>query len=201
MWGIFSWHTLGLLVPTEYRLNTTAYRSIVAEHVHPFITTVTHLLMTTSSRIMHHVTKLKSSQTGFLNMTMSSLYSNGLHSHQISIQQSTFGMWCNGRFASWMCSRQICSNYHANNQYGPKSQRNLSNTLLNLCYEELMQFWRQKGVQPRTCKVYLIKWPVSVYQLFCSKCSFSLYYTMSHLKSCLVFVHLAHRLSSLGKWI
>ncbi len=39
-----------------------------------------------SSRIMHHVTKLKSSQTGFLNMTMSSLYSNGLHSHQISIQ-------------------------------------------------------------------------------------------------------------------
>ncbi len=46
----------------------------------------THLLMDTSSRIMHHVTKLKSSQTGFLNMTMSSLYSNGLHSHQISIQ-------------------------------------------------------------------------------------------------------------------
>ncbi len=46
----------------------------------------THLLMATSSRIMHHVTKLKSSQTGFLNMTMSSLYSNGLRSHQISIQ-------------------------------------------------------------------------------------------------------------------
>ncbi len=39
----------------------------------------------TSSRIMHSVTKLKSSQTGFLNMTMSSLYSNGLHSPQISI--------------------------------------------------------------------------------------------------------------------
>ncbi len=39
----------------------------------------THLLMATSSRIMHHVTKLKSSQTGFLNMTMSSLYSIGLH--------------------------------------------------------------------------------------------------------------------------
>ncbi len=34
----------------------------------------------------HHVTKLKSSQTGFLNMTTSSLYSNVLHSHQISIQ-------------------------------------------------------------------------------------------------------------------
>ncbi len=45
-----------------------------------------HIFWCTSSRIMHHVTKIKSSQTGFLNMTMSSLYSNGLHSLQISIQ-------------------------------------------------------------------------------------------------------------------
>ncbi len=75
--GIFSWHTLGPLVPIEHRLNATAYLSIVADHVHPFMTTVYHLLMATSSRIMLHVTKLKSSQTGFLNMTMSSLYSNG----------------------------------------------------------------------------------------------------------------------------
>ncbi len=86
VWAIFSWRTLGPLVPIEHCLNTTAYLSIVADHVHPFMTTVYHLLMTTSSRIMLHVTKLKSSQTGFLNMTMSSLYSNGLHSHQISIQ-------------------------------------------------------------------------------------------------------------------
>ncbi len=86
VWGIFSWHTLGPLVPFEYRLNATVYLSIVADHVHSFMTTVYHLLMATSSRIMHHVTKLKSSQTGFLNMTMSSLYSNGLHSHQISIK-------------------------------------------------------------------------------------------------------------------
>ncbi len=86
VWGIFSWHTLGALVPIEHRLNATVYLSIVADHVHPFMTTVYHLLMTTSSRIMHHVTKLKSSQTGFLNMKISSLYSNDLHSHQISIQ-------------------------------------------------------------------------------------------------------------------
>ncbi len=82
--GIFSWHTLDLLVPIEHRLNTTAYLSIVADHVHPFITTVNHLLMATSSSIMHHVTKLKSSQTGFLNMTMSSLYSNGLQSPDLN---------------------------------------------------------------------------------------------------------------------
>ncbi len=35
--GIFSLHTLGLLVPIEHRLNATAYLSIVADHVHPFI--------------------------------------------------------------------------------------------------------------------------------------------------------------------
>ncbi len=40
MWGIFSWHTLGPLVPIEHRLNATAYLSIVADHVHPFMTTV-----------------------------------------------------------------------------------------------------------------------------------------------------------------
>ncbi len=44
----------------------------------------------------------------------------------------------------------------------PKSLRNVSNTLLNLCHEELRQFWRQKRVQLGTSKVYLIKWPVSV---------------------------------------
>ncbi len=74
VWGIFSWHTLGPLVPIEHSLNATAYLSIVAGHVHPFMTTVCTSSDATSSRIMHHVTKLKSSQTGFLNMTMSSLY-------------------------------------------------------------------------------------------------------------------------------
>ncbi len=69
VWGIFSWHTFGPLVPVEHRLNATAYRSIVADHVHPFMTTVCHLLMATSSRITHNVTNIKSSQTGFLNMS------------------------------------------------------------------------------------------------------------------------------------
>ncbi len=111
-WGIFYWHTLGLLVPIEHCLNTTAYLSIVADHVHPFMSTVYPSSDATSSRIMHHVTKLKSSQTGFLNMTMSSLYSNSLRSN---------------------CVMLSC-------QYGPKSLRNVSNTLLNLCHEELRQF-------------------------------------------------------------
>ncbi len=40
VWGIFYWDTLDPLVPIEHRLNATAYLSIVAGHVHPFMTTV-----------------------------------------------------------------------------------------------------------------------------------------------------------------
>ncbi len=40
VWGIFSWHTLGPLVPIEHRLNATDYLSIVADDVHPFMTSV-----------------------------------------------------------------------------------------------------------------------------------------------------------------
>ncbi len=40
VWGIYSWHTLGPLVPIEHCLNATAYQSIVADYVHPFMTTV-----------------------------------------------------------------------------------------------------------------------------------------------------------------
>ncbi len=64
VWGIFSWHTLGPLVPIEHRLNATTYLIIVADHVHPFMTTVFPSSDATSSRIMHHITKLKYSQTG-----------------------------------------------------------------------------------------------------------------------------------------
>lgn len=99
-----------------------------------------HLVMATVSRIMHHVTNLKSSQAGFLNMTMSSIWSIGLHSHQIWIQWSTFGMWRTGKFPSWMCCRQICINCEMPScQYGPKFLRN------------------------GTSKLYLIKWLVSMY--------------------------------------
>ncbi len=40
VWDIFYIHTLGPLVPIEHCLNATVYLSIVADHVHPFMTTV-----------------------------------------------------------------------------------------------------------------------------------------------------------------
>ncbi len=79
VWGIFSWHTLGPLVPIEHRLNATAYLSIVADHVHPFMTTVCPSSDATSSRIMHHVTKLKSSQTGMWDVTLWDVVEQDIH--------------------------------------------------------------------------------------------------------------------------
>ncbi len=150
VWGIFSWHTLGPLVPIEHRLNTTDYLSIVADHVHPFMTTVypssdvyfqqdnapCHKAQIISDWFLEHdneFTLLKwPPQSPDLNPV------------------EYFGMWWNRRLTSWMCSRQICSNcVILSYQYGPKSLRNVSNTLLNLCHEDLRQFWRQKCILAR----------------------------------------------------
>lgn len=43
VWGMFSWNTLGPLIPIEYSWNITAYLSIVADHVqyvHAFMATI-----------------------------------------------------------------------------------------------------------------------------------------------------------------
>lgn len=70
-------------------ISTVYYLSIgAADHVTPTMTTV----MVASSWIMHYFIKLNSSQTGFLNITVSSWYSNSVHSHQMSTQWGTFGM-------------------------------------------------------------------------------------------------------------
>lgn len=91
---IFTWHALDPppnLVLMERGLNTKVYlRSLAADDADPFMTTVYYLLMASSSRITRHVAKLRSSQTGSLNVTM---------------------MGCGGT-AEWhtdvFCGRQIC---------------------------------------------------------------------------------------------
>ncbi len=48
VWGIFSWHTLGPLIPTKHCLNTTAYVYCFC----PCSSLYDHSVTTTSSRIM-----------------------------------------------------------------------------------------------------------------------------------------------------
>lgn len=55
---------LGPLV-TGHHLNMTTYPSMVAVHVQHFMTIVCHLMIAASSRIMHDMTKLRSSQTSW----------------------------------------------------------------------------------------------------------------------------------------
>lgn len=81
--GMFSWHTLSLFIPINHHLNATAYLCTLADnilaslHDHNF----THHQMAISKMIVNHVMEQKSSQTGFINLTMSSVFFCGLLSH------------------------------------------------------------------------------------------------------------------------
>ncbi len=85
VWGIFSWHIFTPLVPIEQRLSATAYLSIVADHVHPFMTTVypsSDVYFQHDNAACH---KAQIISDWFLEHENEFIYSNGLHSHQISI--------------------------------------------------------------------------------------------------------------------
>lgn len=81
---IYSCHTLFPLVPDEHRLNATAYLSIIADYVHSCMTTVypsSHDCFQQDKKLYHKA------------QIISNWFpKNDLHSHQISIQQSTFGI-------------------------------------------------------------------------------------------------------------
>ncbi len=138
--GYFSsWHTLAPLVLVKGCLNSTAWVMLLTMSVLLWLQ-CKYLVMATSSRIMCHLQKLKSSQPDFLNKMMCSLDSNGLHSHQISIKLSTFGMQQqhDDIMSIWTKISEECFQHLVECQ---------------ACSEELRQFWRQKAVQPGNSKV------------------------------------------------
>lgn len=72
-WGMFSWLILGPLIPINHHLNATDYLSVVAEHVHSFMATICWFSNGYFQHDNAHDTKQKSSQTSFMNRTMSFL--------------------------------------------------------------------------------------------------------------------------------
>lgn len=74
---------------------------------------------------------------------MSSVYSNGIHSHHTVSQYNRVSLGCGEMgFSHHVCVADNCAVLPF--KYGPKSLRNVSQTLLYPCHEELRQFRKQK---------------------------------------------------------
>ncbi len=132
MLGTFSWHTLGPLVPIEHSLKATVYLSIVADHVHAFMTTVypssegyfqqdnapSHKAQIISDWFFEH-----DNEFTLLKWPPQSADLNPIEHHLDVVE-----------LASLICCRQIRSNcMMLSCQHGPKFLRNVSNILLNIC--------------------------------------------------------------------
>ncbi len=126
---------LAHLVPIEHRLNATVYLNIVADHVHPFMSTVYHLLMyfqqdnapchkaqIISDWFLEHdneFTLLKCPpQSPDLNPIEHLWDVVEREIHIMDVQPTNLQQLCDAIMTIW-----------------PKSLRNVSNTLLNLCRE------------------------------------------------------------------
>ncbi len=148
VWGIFSWYPL---VPIEHRFNATASLSIVAEHVHPFMTTVYPSSDATSSRIMHM--SQSSNHLRLVSWTWQWVLFTQIASTVTRSQSNRAPLGCGGTGDSHHgCADDKSAAtvwcYHVN------MDQNLEGMFPKpcwiYCHEELRQFWRQKGVQPGT---------------------------------------------------
>jgi len=135
-WGVFSC-TLWALEPIEHSINSTAHLSIAADHVHPFV-------------VFWWLLPAGQSTVSLIISSSAPLDSDGLQSPDLKAESPSVVLWT--------CSRHIsAAAAWCHHVYRPTSLRNVSNTLLDLRYEELRR--------PGASKVYLIKWPVSVYHM------------------------------------
>ncbi len=148
------------LVPIEHRLNTTVYLSIVADHVHPFMTTVypssdeyfqqdnapCHKAQIISDWLHEHdkeLTLLKwPPQSPDLNPIEHLWDVVEREIHIMDVQPTNLQQLCDAIMSIWTTISEEC---------------------LQDLVESMPRRRRQNGVQPSTSKVYLINWPVSVY--------------------------------------
>lgn len=104
--------------------------------------------------LKHHITNLKPPQTGFLNMTMRSLYSNDLQSPYLKPTEQLWDVV--GGESHIIDVQYLCDAIMA-----------ILTKISEVCLKHLVQSMTQiestKGVQLGTSKIYLTKWPVSIY--------------------------------------
>ncbi len=163
VWGVFSWHIFGALVPIEHRLIPTVYLSIVSDHVHPFMTTVYHLLMyfqqdnapchkaqIISDWFLEHdneFTLLKCPpQSPDLNPIEHLWDVEEREIHIMDVQTTNLQQLCDAIISIWTKISEECFQH-----------------LVKSVSWRIKAVLKTKGVQPGTSKMYLIKWPVSVY--------------------------------------
>lgn len=99
------------LEPIKHCLIATAYLCSISEDVLPFISSVSILLIATSGRIMHHVTKLLSSQT-VTNQTRTKEQHQSSIKHRLIVRvvqvgrARPAGKWGLGKFIHRRCQGQ-----------------------------------------------------------------------------------------------
>ncbi len=161
VWGIFSWHTLGPLVPIEHRLNTTAYLSIVADHFHPFMTAVypssdDYFQQDNAPCHKTQIILKQYDEFTFLKWPSQSPDLNPIEHlwdvvereiRIMDVQPINLQQLCDAIMSIWTKISEECFQH-----------------LVESIPRRIKAVLKEKG-GPSTSKVYLIKWPVSVYNL------------------------------------
>jgi len=124
VWGMFSWHTLGPLVPIWHRFNATAYLSIVSDHVHPFMATMYPFSDGNFQQDNASYHKARIISNWFLE------HDNEFHCTKMAptvtrSQPNRASLGCGETGASWMCIPQISINCKMlSSKYGPRFLKN-----------------------------------------------------------------------------
>ncbi len=148
VWGIFSWQTLGPLVPIEHCLNATAYLRLFMTMSIPLWLQCTHLLMATSSRIMHQ--SQSSNHLRLVSWTWQWVHFTQMASTVTRSQSNRAPLWCGGTgdLHHGCAADKSAAIVWCNHVNMDQNLRNVSNTLLNLCHEELGSSEGKRGSNP-----------------------------------------------------
>ena len=130
VWGMFSWYTLGLLIPTHHWLNATAYLSIVADHVHPFMAT---MYPSSNGYFQHDNALCHRAKVKLVSWTWEWVQCSSVAFPVTRFESNRPALGCGRTGETWMRHWQICRNCGMQScQHGTEFQRNVFNSLVDL---------------------------------------------------------------------